>query len=259
MVQFLPRLSNRLWSVWRRDFDVFLRLFMVNFLLPMVEPVLYLVALGFGLGLFIKQINGIPYSRFIAPGLVSVAIMYASFFECTYASFVRMYYQRTFDAIVATPINVDEVVAAEIFWGATRAAINACLVFIVVLFFGLASPLLLPVVAVVGFGSGLLFGSLGMIATALVPSIDSFNYPIFLFITPMFLFSGTFFPLTVLPKVVQAISWALLPLTHVVQINRALLTGHFSLSLVWNFLWMVVVGTFTFLLAIRLMKRRLVK
>jgi lipooligosaccharide transport system permease protein len=259
MARIFPNLSTRLWAVWRRDFDVFLRLFMVNFLLPMVEPVLYLVALGFGLGLFIKEINGIPYSRFIAPGLVSVAMMYASFFECTYASFVRMYYQRTFDAIVATPINVEEVVAAEIFWGATRAGINACLVFIVVILFGLASPLLLPVVGIVGFGSGLVFGSLGMIATALVPSIDAFNYPIFLFITPMFLFSGTFFPISVLPKTVQAISWAILPLSHVVRINRALLSGHFGLSLVWSLVWMVVVGSFTFLLAIRLMKRRLVK
>lgn len=259
MSPLLPRLSSRLWQVWRRDFDVFLRMFFVNFLLPMVEPVLYIVALGFGLGLFIKEINGIPYSRFIAPGLVSVAMMYASFFECTYASFVRMYYQRTFDAIIATPINVEEVVAAEILWGATRSAINGCLVFLVVVFFGLASPLWLPVIAAIGFASGLVFGSLGMIATALVPSIDFFNYPIFLYITPMFLFSGTFFPLTVLPKAVQAASLALLPLSHVVRVNRSLMLGQIDLSLLSSLAWLVVAGAVTFFLAIRLMKRRLIK
>ena len=86
---WIPRLSSRVWAVWRRDFDVFRRLFWVNFALPMLEPILYLLALGFGLGDFIQEIQGIPYSRFIAPALVSVAFMYGAFFECSYASFVR--------------------------------------------------------------------------------------------------------------------------------------------------------------------------
>jgi lipooligosaccharide transport system permease protein len=255
----LPDLSARVWTVWRRNFDVFRRLFLVNFALPMVEPVLYLVALGFGLGLFIKEINGIPYSRFIAPGLVSVAMMYAAFFECTYASFVRMIFQRTFDAIIATPLNVEEVVAGEILWGATRSAINASLVFVVVVAFGLAPVWLLPVIAVLGFAAGILFASLGMICTAIVPSIDFFNYPIFLFITPMFLFSGTFFPLEVLPRGVRIVSLALLPLSHVVRLNRALLLGALNPALFLSLAWIAVVGMAAFLLAIRLMKRRLIR
>jgi lipooligosaccharide transport system permease protein len=255
----VPDLSVRVWSVWRRDFDVFRRLFLVNFALPMVEPILYLVALGFGLGMFVKEIQGIPYPKFIAPGLISMAMMYAAFFECTFASFVRMYYQRTFDAIVATPVSVDEVVAGEILWGATRAAINAGLVTLVVVFFGLASPLLLLVTPVFGFGCGILFGSLGMIATALVPSIDFFNYPIFLYITPMFLFSGTFFPLDALPKPVQVISWAILPLSHIVRVNRALVLNRLHPGLLLSIAWLALMAIVAFLLALRLMRRRLIK
>ena len=259
MDSFFPDLSTRVWSVWRRNFDVFRRLFLVNFALPMVEPILYLVALGFGLGMFVKQIQGVPYSRFIAPGLMSMAMMYAAFFECTYSSFVRMIYQRTFDAMVATPINVDEVVAGEILWGATRAGINATLVTLVVVVFGLASPLLLLVSPVLGFLCGILFASLGMIATSLVPSIDFFNNPIFLYITPMFLFSGTFFPIDALPRGIRIVSWLILPLSHVVRINRALVLGRLHPSLLLSLGWLAGMTVIAFLLALRLMRRRLIR
>ena len=257
--RIFPALSLRLWQVWYRNFLVFRRLFLVNFLLPMGEPLLYLVAMGYGLGTFIKQIGGVSYARFIGPGLVSVAMMYASFFECTYSSFVRMIFQRTFDAIIATPVNVEEVVAGEIFWGATRAALNSTMVYVVVILFGLGPVWLLPFVTVFGFVCGVLFASMGMIATAVVPSIDFFNYPIFLFITPMFLFSGTFFPLTTLPKVVQTISYAILPLTHVVRINRGFILGHPDPTLLGSLAWLLVVGAAAFFTAIALMKRRLIK
>jgi lipooligosaccharide transport system permease protein len=257
--RIFPNLSLRLWQVWYRNFLVFRRLFLVNFLLPMGEPLLYLVAMGYGLGTFIRQIQGISYVRFIGPGLVSVAMMYASFFECTYSSFVRMIFQRTFDAITATPVNVEEVVAGEIFWGATRAALNSTMVYVVVILFGIGPVWLLPFVAVFGFLCGVLFASMGMIATALVPSIDFFNYPIFLFITPMFLFSGTFFPLSTMPKAVQAVSYAILPLTHVVLINRGFILGHPHVTLLYSLAWILGVGTVAFFLAIALMKRRLIR
>ena len=256
---WLPHLSSRVFSVWQRDFDVFRRLFWVSFAVPILEPILYLLALGFGLGLFVKEIQGIPYPRFIAPGLVSVAIMYGSFFECSYASFVRMYYQKTFDAIIATPVNLEEVVAGEILWGATRATINAAVVFLVVTAFGLSSPFHLAGILPLAFLGGILFGSLGMISTALIPSIDYFNIPIFLFLTPMFLFSGTFFPLEVLPKAAQKASFALLPLTHIVKITRSLILSRHDIGLLGSFLWIAVATLITFPLALYLMQRRLIK
>jgi lipooligosaccharide transport system permease protein len=259
MTKFIPQLSWRVWTVWRRDWTVFRRTLLVNFLLPMIEPLLYLLALGYGLGMFVKEINGVPYARYIGPGLVSVAVMYGAFFECTYSSFVRMIFQRTFDAITATPVNVDEVVAGEIFWGATRSAINATLVYIVVSLFGLAPVWFLPAITLLAFVAGILFGSLGMIATSLVPAIEHFNWPIYLFVTPMFLLSGTFFPMTALPKAAQVASFALLPLVHVVRINRALMLGHLSPVLLWSLVWILGVGAAAFLVAINLMKRRLIR
>ena len=121
----IPKLSYRMSMVWLRNKDVFMKTLALNFLPPFLEPLLYLFALGFGLGMFVENIEGVSYARFIAPGLVSVTIMYASFFECTYGSYVRMYYQKTFDAIIATPLSIEDVIAGEILWGATRSCINA--------------------------------------------------------------------------------------------------------------------------------------
>lgn len=196
-------ITGRVWSVWRRNRDAFLKTYRVNFIPPFVEPVLYLLALGFGLGTYIESVDGIPYPVFIAPALVSISVMYSSFFECTYSSFVRMYYQKTFDAIIATPVSIDEVIAGEMFWGATRGMIYAALMLPVLLLFGVvampSSLLLIPF----AYLAGLLFATIGMCFTAITPGIDALNYPAFLFITPMFLFSGTFFPLDLLPEPIR--------------------------------------------------------
>jgi lipooligosaccharide transport system permease protein len=156
-VSQLPKLTYRLWTVWRRNLDVFMKKWHVNFMPSLIEPILYLLAFGFGLGTFVTNIKGISYMQWIAPGLVAVTVMYGAFFECTYGSFVRMYFQRTFDAIIATPINVEEVIAGELLWGATRATINSAIVLAVVAAFGLiSSPWFLAMLPVAFFG-GLLF------------------------------------------------------------------------------------------------------
>jgi lipooligosaccharide transport system permease protein len=111
----------------------------VNFFPPLLEPIFYLVALGYGLGGFVQPIQGLAYVQFIAPALVSISIMNSSFFECTYGSFVRMYYQKTFDGIIATPISIEEVIAGEMLWGATRSLISSSIVLAVVAAFGLIS------------------------------------------------------------------------------------------------------------------------
>ncbi|PKL62089.1 MAG: ABC transporter permease [Methanomicrobiales archaeon HGW-Methanomicrobiales-2] len=251
-------ISGRVWSVWRRNWDAFLRTYRVNFIPPFVEPVLYLLALGFGLGTYIEAVDGIPYPVFIAPALVSISVMYSAFFECTYSSFVRMYYQKTFDAIIATPVSIDEVIAGEMLWGATRGMIYAALMLPVLLLFNVvtmpSSLLLIPF----AFLAGLLFAGIAMCFTAITPSIDALNYPSFLFITPMFLFSGTFFPLDLLPQPIQYFALAALPLTHVVSINRAITLSAFSPFNLFNLAWIVVVTALFFVLAIRLMKRRLI-
>jgi lipooligosaccharide transport system permease protein len=246
------------WQVWRRNRDVFKKTLKVNFIPPIVEPILYLLALGFGLGLFVKEIDGVPYADFIAPALLAITIMNASFFECTYASFVRMYYQKTFDAIVATPLNVDEVITGEILWGATRSTISATIMLGVIALFGLASFPMALLIIPFSFIGGLLFASLAMCFTAVTPRIDSLNYPTSLFVTPMFLVSGTFFPLSALPAGVQSFANIAVPLVHVVKISRELTYGSLQIDILWSLLWIAVVAAFFFIVSVNMMKRRLI-
>src|SRR5271157_3489135 len=233
----LPELTYRVWKVWRRNVDVFMKTWKVNFFPPLLEPIFYLAALGTGLGYYLgTQIEGYSYTQFIAPGIVAITIMYSSFFECTYGSFVRMYYQRTFDAIIGGGI-VLAVVAA----------------------FGLISSPLFALILVVAFFSGLMFSAMAMCFTALAPSIDFFNYPQYLFITPMFVLGGTFFPVAKLPEALQVFAQAVLPLTHTVNLARWLMFGSSELSIVISIVWIAAVTPFFFVLAVNLMKRKLVK
>jgi lipooligosaccharide transport system permease protein len=263
----IPKLTYRVWKVWRRNFDVFMKTIKVNFLPSLIEPIIYLIAFGFGLGGFIPSINGQPYVYFLGPALVAIAIMNGSFFECTFASFVRMYFQKTFDAIVATPVSVEEVVAGELLWGATRSMINATIVLVVIAVFGLVTSPLFFLLPLIAFFGGLMFASIAMCFTAIAPNIDFFNYPSFLFLTPMLFLAGTFFPLTSpsLPSSVQGIAMAILPLTHLVNITRGVVSGNPEPTLglsptilvIISLVWVIAVTIFFFVLSINLMKKRL--
>jgi lipooligosaccharide transport system permease protein len=255
---FTPSVTRAAWTVWRRNWDVFFKTYRVNFVPPFLEPILYLLAIGFGLGLFVGEIDGIPYVEFIAPALVAISIMNSSFFECTYGSFVRMYYMKTFDAMVATPLSIDDVIAGELLWGATRSFIYSTIMLGVFTLFGIiALPLSLLIIPF-SFVGGLLFAGIAMCFTAITPGIDELNYPSFLFITPMFLFSGTFFPLTVLPQPLQILALLVLPLTHVVNVTRSLTLSAITPLFFVSVGWIVGFCVLFFLLSIHLMKRRLV-
>jgi len=236
----IPRISRLSLKVWRRNWDVFFKTYQVNFLPPIIEPVLYLVAIGFGLGMFVGEIDGVPYVNFIAPALLAISMMNAAFFECTYSSYVRMYYQKTFEAMIATPLSIDDVVTGELLWGAT-----------------VDLPLSLFIIPF-SFLGGLLFACIAMCFTAITPGIDALNYPSFLFITPMFLFSGTFFPLTALPPTVQVLAVVFLPLTQLVIITRSLTLSSLSPLFLYSLVWIILVTSLCFVLSLRLMRRRLI-
>jgi lipooligosaccharide transport system permease protein len=254
--------SLRFIHVWRRNLIVYRRIWKVNFLVPLLEPIFYLTAFGMGLGVLVKTVpyhgGELDYMSFIAPGLVASAVMWQAFFETTFSSYVRMYFQKTFDALLATPLTLEEIIVGEIAWGATKAVVGSTLVLLVVVAFGrahLPEALLIPPVALLG---GLAFACAGMFFTGIIPSIDMFNLPIFLFITPMFLFSGTFFPVDNLP------AWAglfakITPLYHVTLLIRELCLGHVTsdawLSLAYLAAFTAVAAT----LALRAMRRRLVR
>jgi len=255
-------ITRRFLRVWQRDLVVYQKIWKVNLLTPVFEPLLYLLAFGVGLGGLVGKIfyqqREVPYIEFIAPALLAVNIMYNAFFENTYASFVRMYYQKTFDAMLATPLSLEEVIAGEILWGATKAVIATVIMQAVISLFGLIhyphGLLIIPV----AFLGGLTFGALGMFCTGLTPSIDMFNLPIFLLITPMFLFGGTFFPIDHLPAWARKLS-LLFPLTHLVDCIRQLSFGLIQPGILWNLAVLTILFVVFFPLALITMHRRLIR
>jgi len=185
-----------------------------------------------------------------------MTIMFWAFFETLYSSFIRMYYQKTFDAIVATPLSLGDVIAGEILWAATKAVGASILMLGVISLFGVLQP---TAVLVVPFAvlAGLFFAALGMIFTAVCPTIDTFNLPIFLFIYPMFLFGGTFFPIELLPGWARIVAMAL-PLTHSAGFVRAVCLGNIDSSLWVHVAYLAAGAPVLFILSIVLMRRRLV-
>jgi lipooligosaccharide transport system permease protein len=248
---------KRAFRVWQRHLKVYTKLYKSSFALNFVEPVLYLAALGIGLGAYIKEINGLPYVNFIAPGIIASSSMFAASYECTYGTFVRITFQKTFDAILATPVTIDDLIAGELMWGATKSVIYGTVIIIVISLFGLvASPLVLGIIPVL-FISGLIFSEISLIFVSKVPGIDSFNYFYTLLMTPMFLFSGIFFPIDTLPPLVGKIAF-FTPLYHLVNICRAFALGKFS-AVVGDLVWLFVVLSLLAVYPFRLMRKRIIK
>lgn len=248
---------RRAFRVWQRHLTVYTKLYKSSIALNFVEPVLYLAALGLGLGGFIKEINGVPYVKFIAPGIIASSSMFAAIYECTYGTYIRMTHQKTFDAILATPVNIDDLVAGELMWGATKSLIYGTIIIIVISLFGLVdSPLIILAVPLL-FLSGLIFAEISVIFTAIIPGIDSYNYFYTLFMTPMFLFSGIFFPLDNLPPVVSKIAF-FTPLYHLVNICRLLSAGLLAgclKDIAWVSVAVILLAPYPF----RLIRKRIVK
>jgi lipooligosaccharide transport system permease protein len=254
----IPPVSQRAIKVWHRNLTVFIRTWQVNFFPPLVEALLYLFAIGMGIGSYVKEIEGVPYVTFIAPAILAIAVMNSAFFECTYGSFVRMYYQKSFDAMIATPLSIEDVIAGELLWGATRSVIYVVIMLPVLAAFGVISLPLALLAIPLAFLGGLMFAGIAMCFTAITPGIDTLNYPAFLFITPMTLFSGTFFPLTLLPVALQYLALAVLPLTHLVALMRMFTHAAVSPVLLLHLVWIILVTVLCCIVAINMMRKRLI-
>lgn len=255
----IGRLSPRTFRVWQRNFDTFLRLWRTESWPPFVDPLLYILALGLGLGAYVQEINGLSYLQFIAPAFVATAGMFTASFECTFGAFVRLEFQRTYDAMLATPLSLEEIVMGEVLWGATRAAFASFAVMVVIsLGFGLLDFWAIGLALPVAFLQGLLFSALAMIFTAVVPAIDSFNYYITLGLTPMFVFSGVFFPIEQYPELLQHVAW-FIPLFHAVQLQRAIALEQWTWALGIHLVWIIIVAVFALHVALVLMRRRMIK
>jgi lipooligosaccharide transport system permease protein len=250
----VPRLAA---TVWLRNFRVFSKLWRGALLPTFLDPFLYLLALGFGLGTYVARINGIPYEDFIAPGLIASAAMWSAAFETTYNVYFRMNELRLYDNVLSTPVEVQDLIAGDLAWSASRATVYGVVVLIVVAIFGLISSpwaIVIPFFVVLG---GLCFSVIGYTFTALIPKIDLYSYFFTLGITPMFLFSGIFFPFNELPGWVEVVAW-FSPLYHLVEITRGLATGPELWSIVGNSVWLLVVSAVLFTVPVRALRKKLV-
>lgn len=249
-------LTLRWLAVWRRNFLVWRKLAIPSVLGNLADPMIYMFGLGYGLGSLLPPIDGISYIAFLASGTLCASSMNAASFEALYSGFSRMYTQRTWDAMLNAPLSLDDVVAGEWFWAASKAMLSGVAILIVIAALGLThSPYALAVLPVV-FLIGLCFAGLGLIVTALAPSYDFFMYYFTLLITPMTLLSGVFFPITQLPAAFQMLAQAL-PLTHAIALVRPMLLGQLPQSPLLHLAVLGGTAVLAFAVALVLARRRL--
>jgi lipooligosaccharide transport system permease protein len=253
-----PDLSPRALAVWRRNFLVWRKLALPSLLGNLADPMIYLFGLGYGLGGLLPQVDGVSYIAFLAAGTVCASTMNAASFEALYSGFSRMHVQRTWEAIMNAPVGLDDVVAGECLWAATKASIAGAAILLVMALLGfVGGPLVLMALPVI-FLAGLCFAALGLVVTALAPSYDFFMYYFTLFVTPMVLLCGVFFPMDQLPAAVRFVSdW--LPLAHMVQLVRPLASGTMPADALLHVGALLATAAAAFWLALALTRRRLLK
>ena len=222
-----------------------------------VEPTIYLLAFGFGFGSLISVINGYRYLDFVGTGVVATSVLFTSAFAAMFQTFIRRTYQRTYDAMLAAPVDTHELVLGEALWIAGRAGVYGCAPLIAAVGFGLRPGPGVVLVPLIGFLTGLGFALFGIWTSAVVPSIDSFNYLISGVLTPLFLVAGTFFPVDRLPV------WArdaaqLNPLYHCVELVRHAVFGLRPAADAAHVGILVIFSVLMWILAVRWMRRRLV-
>ncbi len=185
-----------------------------------LEPFVYLLAFGVGLGAtIVDRVDGLEYVEFVGTGMVATAVIFSSALPAMYGTFIKERFQRTYDAILAAPVDVEELVTAEVLWIAMRAAVYGCFPLIVAIGFGLAPAAGMLLVPIFCFITAFGFASFGVATAASVGKIDQFNYVTTLLVTPLFLVAGTFFPIDELPEGAQAVA-NLNPLYHLVELVR---------------------------------------
>jgi len=259
-MMLVPALKpSHVMAVWYRNFLVWRKLVVASMLGNFGDPFLYLLGLGYGLGLYIGEMGGIPYMAFLASGILCSSAMNTATFEGLYSAFTRMNQQGTWEGILATPLRIQEVVAGELVWAATKSLISGTAILIVAgLLGGIQSWETAWMVVPVIFLIGLAFAGPALVVSAIAPSYDFFLYYFTLAVTPMFLFCGVFYPIDALPEFAQLLAQGL-PLTHAVALVRPLLT---ELPLTQPFLHMTVLGTYAvvgYIIASHLAARRLLR
>ncbi len=253
----LPRIrASSTAAVWRRNLLVWRKLIAPALVVNFGEPFLYLLGLGYGFGLYIGQMAGMPYLTFLASGIVASASMNTASFEGMYSVHTRMVPQQTYAAMMATPVTVDDIVAGELLWCASKALLSGVAMICVAALLGAVHGwgVLLAVPCV--FLTGLCFTGPALVMSALAPNYDFFNYYATLVLAPLLLLCGVFYPINTFPEPLQA-GVAFLPLTHAVELIRPLLAGR-ALTAAWLHVSVLLAYAFIgYYAAVVLVRRRL--
>src|SRR4051794_14019702 len=222
-----------------------------------VDPTIYLLAFGFGFGSLVSTVGGYDYIDFVSTGIVATTVLFSGAFPAMYSTFVKYEFQHTYDAILAAPVDTEELVTAEALWISARTGIYGCVPMLVAMCFGLDPSwgmLLVPFIAAL---SGYGWATFGIFIAAKAKSIESFSYWQSGLLTPMFLVAGTFFPITGLPEWAQVLA-NINPLYHCVELVRHSVFLKLSLVDVWHLSFLVIFALVAWRLAIRFMERRLI-
>lgn len=247
------------YPVWRRNFLVWKKLAIPSLLGNLADPMLYMLGLGYGLGGLMPAVNGVPYLNFLAAGTVCYSVMNSATFETLYSAFSRMHVQKTWEAILNTPLGLQDVLLGELLWATAKSLLSGIAILVVIWGLGLQADFglslaLLPVVLLTGF----CFAGLGLAVNAISPNYDFFLYYFTLAITPMVLLGGVFYPPSALPAWLMAVSQAL-PLTHAIEMARPLVLGHWPQGVGLHVLVLLGYGLAGFAFAVRLTRRRLLR
>ena len=222
-----------------------------------VEPTIYLLAFGFGFGSLVSVVGGYDYIDFVATGTVATAVLFSSIFPAMFGTFIKYKFQHTYDAILAAPVDTEELVTGEALWLAMRASVYGCAPLLVGIVFGLDPSWGMLAVPAINFVAGYGWACTGVAIAGWLKGIENFNYVTSAVITPLFLVAGTFFPLTGLPGWVQALA-QLNPLFHCVQLVRHAAFGWEGWADVWNFAFLIIFGLLMWRVAIAAMERKLI-
>lgn len=254
----LPQFTLRFLPIWRRNFLVWKKLAVASVLGNVAEPLITLIAFGYGLGSLLRTIEGIPYIEYLASGSICMSIMMASSFEALYSAFSRMHVQKTWDALLNAPLDLDDVVLAEMLWAAAKALFSGIAILAVIFILGIGlnpyTVLVLPLLFLIG----MTFASLGLVFNAIAKGYDFFTYYFTLVLTPMIFLSGVYYPITQLPNWLQSISH-FLPLSAAVRLVRPLILGQWPATPLTDMLILAVYCVIGFYAATVLTRRRLLK
>ncbi len=258
-----PRLSMRWWPVFLRNLLVWKKLAIPSLVGNIAEPLMWLIAFGYGMGALVGEVNittpqgnvAVPYILFLASGSICMSAMNAATFEALYSAFSRMHVQKTWDGIMNAPVSLDDVVLAEMLWAGFKALFSVTAIMVVMLALGIShSPKLLLAWPVL-LGVGITFSCIALVFNALAKGYDFFTYYFTLFLTPMMFLSGVFFPREQLPAVVRHVSdW--LPLTSAVELVRPLFMDQWPASPWLHVAVLLVYTVGGFWLALALTRKR---